>query len=225
MACGCPVAASRAGLAARGLRRRGRALRPGRPGRDRGRGARGARPRRRSCASRGSLRAGSLHLGGERPGARAGLRRRSADVRTARSCRRPARARSPRRGRAPRRAGRPRVDRPPAAGVDGVVEEQVAAGADRGRPAVEVGARALVRVVAVEEDEVARRRRLLGRACVGDEEPHAVCDPEPLRARRSARGRAPRRVGPSRPCRCRSYDQSSEPSAIAAAIMTVLPPL
>ena len=59
---------------------------------------------------------------------------------------------------------------PVAADVDGVVEEQVAARRDELAPALVVGSRALVGVVAVDEDERAGPRRRVGGARVADDE-------------------------------------------------------
>ena len=63
---------------------------------------------------------------------------------------------------------------PVAADVDGIVEEDVAARRDQFAPALVVGARALVGVVAVDEDERARTRRGVGRPGVADDEVNAV---------------------------------------------------
>ena len=68
----------------------------------------------------------------------------------------------------------PRIVVPVAADVDRVVEEHVPAGRDELAPALEVGARALVGVVAVDEDERAGTRRRLGGARVADDELDAV---------------------------------------------------
>ena len=111
-----------------------------------------------------------------------------------------------------------------ALGVDGVVEEDAAAGRDELAPAPVVGARALVAVVAVDEDELARARRRIGGAGVGDEQVDAFGEAEALE--RGAEVGV--ELGPLRSARSatwRSYDQSSAPSGSALARSRVLPPL
>ena len=205
MACGCPVAASRAGslpevcgdaavlfdpddpkaIAAGVLEALDRAEELRWPRAD---------PRR------------ALHLAGERRGARAGLRggRLTNEVRDRAGSRLAHEARIVVELRD--EPDDSLVDRPPAARVDGVVDEQVAAGADRGRPAVEVGARALVRVVAVEADEVAG---VGGCSAVRVSATRSRTPPAiPSRASASVSSRSSSSpVGPSSPWRWRSYDQ------------------
>ena len=119
----------------------------------------------------------------------------------------------------------PGIDVPVAAAVDRVVEEQVAAGPHERAPAFEVRLRALVRVVAVDEQQLelvragarpsaSRRRR--DAPCAGGRS---------ARARRpsSASSWSPGMSG--RSATCRSYDHSSTPFGSADANVNVLPPL
>ncbi len=105
-----------------------------------------------------------------------------------------------------------RIDVPVATRVDGVVEEQVAAGPDERAPPLEVGTRALVGVVAVDEQQLERRGRRVDGARVADEQLHLVRRARSARsaACNSASSRSPGMSG--RSATCRSYDQSSTPS-------------
>jgi hypothetical protein len=73
-----------------------------------------------------------------------------------------------------------RVDVAVAAGVHGVVEEQLPAGANERAPALEVRLRPVVGVVAVDEEQLEWRRRRLDRARVRDDEVHLGREPESL---------------------------------------------
>src|SRR5581483_2972681 len=70
-----------------------------------------------------------------------------------------------------------RVDVAVPAGVDCIVEEQVPAGPDESSPALEVGLRTLVAVVAVDEEQLELARRRLDRARVRDDEVHLAREP------------------------------------------------